>query len=76
MFGGLFRLPRGTLSQTQIANVFCVNQTQGEAGLVRRGGRLMHFTAGFNLQLTPGVKSGHQVVCLQYFSHWLFHTKD
>lgn len=40
-----------------------VNQTQGEGGLVRQE-RLMHFTAGFNLQLTHRVKSGHQVFCV------------
>lgn len=43
--------------------MFGVNQTQGEAGLVRRR-RLMHFTAAFNLQLTQGVKSGRRGVCV------------
>lgn len=57
MFRALFGLLSGTFSQTKFANVFCVNQTQGGAGLVRQGS-FMHLTAGFNLPLTQGVMSG------------------
>lgn len=68
VFVGLSHLQRQTL--LQIANVFRVTQTQGEAGLVRQEAH-SRFTVAFNLRLArvgwEGVRSRHQVVCLQHF---------